>query len=105
MTIPYKLRIKVGQSEFDAEGPEEAVREQFEQFLEVLTVLGGRAPAAPTPPTPESVGPPQSEDKPPAAAIEPALLERAFVDHPKNGVSLRVLPRSDDQAGDALVMI
>jgi len=32
----YKLKVKVGESEFEAEGPEEAVKAQFEAFKQML---------------------------------------------------------------------
>jgi hypothetical protein len=119
MTPPYKLRVKVGHSEFEAEGPEDAVREQFRLFLDAMNAAppplpdSPRLPAAsppsddrfaPTPPpVPLALGP--AAGPPPTGGIDADLLSRAFANHAKNGVSLRVLPSTQERAGDALLML
>jgi hypothetical protein len=45
MASPYRLKIKVGLHEFEAEGSPEDVREQFQAFKEMIAVV-------PLPPTP-----------------------------------------------------
>jgi hypothetical protein len=42
---PYKLKIKIGEHEFEAEGPVDAVQAQFVAFKELITSV----PSAPTP--------------------------------------------------------
>src|SRR5713226_4623936 len=47
MENSYRLKIKIGPHEFDADGPAEAVQEQFRIFKEMIT----SAPGAPLPQT------------------------------------------------------
>lgn len=35
----YKMRVRIGDAEFEAEGPESTVRQQFDQFLATITNL------------------------------------------------------------------
>ena len=35
----YRLKIRIGEHEFEAEGPQEAVERQFEAFKELITFL------------------------------------------------------------------
>ena len=45
--MDYKLKIKIGTHEFEAEGPAEAVKEQFEAFKELIQTLPAQPPSAP----------------------------------------------------------
>ena len=42
---PYRLKVKVGDSEFDAQGPEESVKAQFEMFLQAVNATPRQAQA------------------------------------------------------------
>jgi hypothetical protein len=49
-----KLKIKIGDHEFEAEGPAEVVQAQFAAWRDLIATLGHKpAPPPPTPPTPE----------------------------------------------------
>lgn len=51
----YRLKIKIGEHEFDAEGPEDKVHAQFEMFKEIISNMP--APVkTPEKPTPEPSG-------------------------------------------------
>lgn len=39
----YKLRVKIGDFEFDAEGPEDSVKQQFEAFKEIVLQAAPKA--------------------------------------------------------------
>lgn len=95
----HRLKIKIGQHEFEAEGPPEAVNAQFEAWKDLISALpstgqfdqSGGGPAAP--PNPESAKPP----------VElPGIFEH---DRKKNLISLRVHPRGDHRFADALLLI
>src|SRR5579863_369223 len=53
MDTPYRLKIKVGPHEFEAEGSAEDVREQFQAFKEMIAVV----PVTPAP-NPQTTPPP-----------------------------------------------
>lgn len=49
----YKLKIKIGVHEFEAEGPQEAVERQFEAFKELVASQPSPPPPKETPPKPQ----------------------------------------------------
>src|SRR5438132_7443694 len=83
----YKLHIKLGEAEFNAEGPQEIVQKAFEKFL------------AATEKVPDSAQNPKdqhSDGSHKTGSLDPAILNRAYtVDGRRKFVSLRVLPAED----------
>jgi len=104
----YKIQVKIGDSEFLAEGGEETVKAAFKQFLEAIkSAVPARPTAAPDAPKNESSG----DDKTslPMERAEPpdrALLEQIFS---KEGdlLSLRLLPPPDRKSrqADAAILL
>jgi hypothetical protein len=99
MAIPYKIRVKLGANEFEAEGPENVVKEQFGLFLEIA-----KAPVAPSlrqdpPPFPPTNGVIAGE------AVSAEMLNRAFVADQDGQVSLRIVPRTNDRDADGLLIL
>lgn len=98
MTSNYKLQVKVGNSEFAAEGAEATVKAAFAEFL-ALTKINppkGTAIAAAD----------EGSSDPQAGGISPQLLERVFL---RDGdiVSLRHMPPEESTAknADAAILI
>lgn len=91
---PHKVRVKIGDAEFEAEGSEQTVKEQYESFLASLAASpanGGKKAAEEPPP------------KDPDTNNE-RLIARAFKD--EGGIlSLRLHPKGDNRDADALLMI
>ena len=73
MSEPYKIRVKLGANEFDAEGPEEVVKDQFQLFLEAV-----KQPVAPTPPPPAASGG-NGNGGSVASKIDAEILKRLYV--------------------------
>ncbi len=97
----YKLQVKLGHSEFNAEGPEDTVKEAYEKFLSVVTTVPGQNKLDSRPvlnETPEVT---------PESAADALLLQRAFSSDPKKRVvSLRHLPPEDpNRAANAAILI
>lgn len=101
----YRLRVKIGASEFEAEGPENVVREQFEAFKQLITAHPEAAISAPvmtnhtapnTTETPET----------PEAGIAPAQVKRLFVIH-RGGklLSLAFAPQGEDRTQAAFLLL
>lgn len=44
---PYRLKLKIGQHEFEAEGDPQVVHEQFQAFRELIAAMGNQTPAPP----------------------------------------------------------
>ncbi len=99
----YKLRVKIGAAEFEAEGPEEAVKAQFEEFKTLLAVPTGPQVQ---PPAPTGNGSGQSTAE--QTADVPQGFERLFAVDAKNGkntVTLRLLPQGEDRDWVALLLL
>ena len=71
-----RLKIKVGEHEFEAEGPPEIVQAQFAAFRDLVVALPAQ-PSAPAPPAPA----PPTGDATPGVAVAPA---------PPSGETLRL---------------
>lgn len=91
---PYRLKVKVGAHEFEAEGTPEDVRAQFEMWRELIAMSGVATPPAPPPGAAGS------------APGQPAPDSRADFDrlfrHDGRVVSLTMAP---DRAEDALLLL
>lgn len=93
METPYRLKIKVGQHEFEAEGSREDVREQFQAFKEIITAM----PAVP-PPSPQAKqaqdqnGTETPADKPDVPPAE--LLLNKIMKTDGRTISLTVRPKT-----------
>jgi hypothetical protein len=90
----YKLHIRIGQSEFNAEGPEALVKDAYEMFLQAAKALPAQAQ---TTKQSESQSEPTSE----------GLLQRIYQADSKRGiVSLIHLPtESANRSSDAAMLI
>jgi hypothetical protein len=105
-----KLRVKVHDSEFEAEGPTATVNKQYEAFLEALDKVDsakaesrelgdskvtrdGLPPAIPT-----------GQKNPVHEQIDSALFRRIFAE---NGsvISLKALPKTDTAEADAILLL
>lgn len=99
MASSYKIRVKLGTNEFEAEGPEEVVKEQFGLFLEIAKAPGIPAPRQ-DPPSPLRLnGAIHGE------AVSAEMLARAFAVDSEGQVSLRILPRTNDRDADGLLIL
>jgi len=103
MDSNYRLKIKVGQHEFEAEGPAEAVQQQFQAFKELVANAPSSIPSVEQAQSPER----QAGAKP---AIRPPVLDGIFIVNnlPKimqvdgRVISLTVPP---DEVSDAVLLI
>jgi hypothetical protein len=108
MTDVYKMKIKIGDSEFEAEGPAEKVKEQFDRFMDVVVAVKNAPPAEPQKPiviTP-SAGSLGIDGVAPSvqATVDEELLNRVF-QRGADSVSLLALPRTESSEADALVAL
>lgn len=96
---PYRLRVRLGNSEFEAEGEEALIKEQYQMFLDAVA----RA---------HHLGQEEQTSSPVAkpdgtsgnATIHESLVERVFaVD--RDGVSLQILPNGTTRAADAVLLL
>jgi hypothetical protein len=97
MDETYRLKIKVGPHEFEAEGPPDAVREQFQSFKEMLASMPAFPPPFTQPPAIEvqniTAPPPPAQD---ASFNEDTLDKIIRVDG--RVVSLTVRPQTVSEA-------
>jgi hypothetical protein len=96
----YRLRVRVGNSEFDAEGPEELVKSQFELFLQAVNA----APASQQKTSTTSVSGKSDSENDVAFAAQKDLIERAYMDD-GDRISLRVLPTGNNVNSETLILL
>lgn len=95
----YKLHIKVGTHEFQGEGPEEAVKKNFDDWKSMIASMGQSTS------TSTSVAKP-TDGTLSQIALEGGQLTRLFLLDEKKGLAtLRLLPRGDDRDADAVLLI
>ena len=93
METPYRLKIKVGPHEFEAEGSPEDVREQFQAFKEMIAVMP--AVAAPLPQTAPAQDQSRTETPTDKPAVPPAdLVLSKIMKVDGRIVSLTIRPKS-----------
>jgi hypothetical protein len=101
---PHKVRIKIGDAEFEAEGSEESVKQQYADFLGALE----NRRAAPPPPVNPAAQKQQAATGENASttvsSLDADLLNKVFK---LDGdlVSLHFLPRGDNVRADALMLL
>jgi hypothetical protein len=91
-----RIKVKIGDAEFDAEGEPDDIKAQYEAFLDMLQDSQQRAPAPPA----------GSQGLPPGQKVEiDDALKRVFDLGESGLISLKVLPRGDNAAADALLLL
>jgi len=107
----YKLRVKIGAAEFEAEGAEDTVKAQFEEWKSLLAVPTGPQAQALVPPASAENGANQQVATFTAeqtGADVPQGFERLFAVDDKNSkkaVTLRLLPQGEDRDSAALLLL
>ena len=103
MDDSYRMRLKIGAHEFEAEGPVNVVQEQVKRFLELIATLPVEQVNPVLPPPAEFKAAPESITPPPAPrntvsfpAIDLALNKIMKVD--ERVVSLTARPKNADDA-------
>jgi hypothetical protein len=116
--LAYKVRVKLGASEFEAEGPEDTVRQQLDHFYIAATQplaqrantnqptntagneTTGKHPAAEG----NGDGPTPIPDLEQRTTVDPMIINRLFRD--ESGILvLRVIPKVEGRNGEALLLI
>src|SRR3954471_14143910 len=96
---PYRLKVRVGNNEFEADGPEETVKSQFDMFLMALQ----HSPQATNGNTPQAkretplVDPKVEFTTIGNGSIEQNTWERFYKLEGEGDVSLKILPSSKNQ--------
>lgn len=104
---PFRLKLKVGPHEFEAEGEQESVERQLAVWRELIASPSGAIPVAPSPPPPATPGmqpPPLGESVQPPSEPKKSEYDRLF-QHDDRVVSLTVLPTGAQRVADAGLLI
>lgn len=106
----FRLKLKVGPHEFEAEGSQESVEKQLAIWRDLIASPSATPPvvASPPPPpapAPQAPGAPSApQPTPPVADPERVSLDRLFR-HDGRVVSLTALPTGDNRTADAALLI
>jgi hypothetical protein len=99
----HRIKVKLGDAEFDAEGKPEDVKAQYEAFLALVAALPKVQPPPPPPPNPQPPAfvPGQPNNQPEGVAQE--MMDRVF--RKGDNLSLAALPSGDNAAQDAMLAL
>jgi len=107
----HSIKVKIGDSSFEAEGDKETIDLQYRSFLEAVMTVGGQ-PQGRSQSTEEDSGRGQSEAGPQTPGSQPdlddeiteSLLKRVFQD---NGdyISLSAIPSTEQQQADSILLL
>jgi hypothetical protein len=100
MVESHKIRIKIGDAEFEAEGAEEAVKAQFEAFMAAVAACPSNSRNVPKQET-DGAG---ADEVPMTDESRQELLNKAFVVG-KDVVSLKFLPKTETAHPDTLILL
>jgi hypothetical protein len=98
----YRIKMKIGVHEFEAEGPQDLVTAQFDAFKELISsgpkgVTAPNAASAFTQTNGSAINPATPTD------VSQAILDRVF--SKGNPLSLAALPSGDNAASNALLIL
>lgn len=100
-----RIKVRIGDAEFEAEGPQELITKQFDSFMAVVSATPKKEPTAP--PSAAVGGPtqPASGAAPPTPASEvaSAVMERVF--RQGDTLSLAALPNGENASSDAMLAL
>jgi hypothetical protein len=106
-----RLKVRIGENEFDAEGPPEQITAQFAAWKDLLTLVGhnGRPASTTNPKAGKPAIPQQSLLDDSGSAIDDPPSDRSasifHVDEKRQLVTLRVLPpNGEDRDADAALL-
>lgn len=102
MVGAHRIKIKLGDAEFEAEGSEQSVQAQYELFLSALKRETAKEPGTPNP---KANGAVEQERQASPSAFDETLLARIFELRQDGVIALRVLPKGNDKEADALLLL
>ena len=97
----HKLRIKIGQHEFEAEGDADIVKQQLEEFKAIISEH--RTPEQKLPDN--DIPPLVPSQQPPLGIGTAELLSKVIRMEEKKPLTLSVLPRGDQRESDAALVL
>ena len=107
METTHRIKIKLGDAEFDAEGPSDLINAQFSAFLEAVSKATPKAAPAPVAPPSSDTSGDAADANNAAASNAPSVstdtMSRVF--KVNDTVSLLAIPKSDKPAADALLVL
>jgi hypothetical protein len=103
MVGAHRIKIKLGEAEFEAEGSEQSVQAQYELFLAALERKSVKEPDISNP---KANGADEQERQAmPPRVFDETLLARIFELRQDGVVTLRVLPKGNGKEADALLLL
>jgi hypothetical protein len=102
-----RIRMKIGDSEFEADVPsDEVVQQMYDRFLAAIEKRAAESQVTPikaSDPKPPK-GSSDAAEKPPAEAAD-GLTARIFELRPDGYVTLKMLPKGDQKEADAFLLL
>src|SRR5690349_13976262 len=102
----HRLKVRVGDAEFDGTGAEELLNSQFDRFLNALERISAVQPQGrPAHPTAPKNASSEIKSEPNNNSIEQHTWERFYLREEGDNVSLKILPKTDNVQSDTLMLL
>jgi hypothetical protein len=101
MTDTKRIKMKIGDAEFEADVPADQVQSMYDQFLAALE----KRPAAPPAAAAAAAHAPVLPEAPSVGGFDQGMLQRIFDLRADGMVTLRLLPKGDNKEADAFLLI
>lgn len=98
----HKIKIKIGDAEFEAEGAPEDVQSQYDRFLTTLERVAQK-PANTTAPSPSNNKHPVEERSP--VSLDDPQWARIFEQRHDGLMTLKALPKGENREADAYLLL
>lgn len=97
------MTVKIGDAEFDAEGPTEIISVQFDAFLAAAIAVAQKQSTTPAAPLTAEIPGSNDTPPPPPRTVSPDVLARVFRDGEL--LSLAALPTGDNIEGSTMLAL
>ena len=98
-----RLKVRIGQHEFEGEGPQEVIEKQFDAFRQMVSDTAAIAPVSNQPETTENKG--AAEPGLPSVEHPSAQQARKIIHVDGELLTLGVLPKGDNQESEAALLL
>jgi hypothetical protein len=93
MTSNHRIKVKIGDAEFEAEGSESSVQAQYESFLQAVRA------------TPAAASTKKPGESPPETAPIDEIAARLFEQRDNGLITLKALPVGEDREAEAMLLL
>jgi hypothetical protein len=103
MSDTKRIKLKIGDAEFEADVPADQVQPMYDQFLAAIGNRPAISTKAAAPETPNGVAPPIQQQ--PQGAMDEMILTKLYEVRSDGVITLRALPRGEQKEADTFLLL